>query len=511
MKLKTIYVSALAASLTMMWGCTKNFEEYNTNPYQPQTLNSAQFFSPMITTGTSTQENDSQHIEQMIGGPYGGYFTMSNSWGNTNFNTYNASDSWNQVPFNTVQTKFYPNYFKVQEFTQETGHYWAMAQILRVNSFHRITDMYGPIPYTKIAQGETKIPYDSQEQVYMAMFEELDQAIETLTAYVEEFPSLRPLGSNDLVYGGDYSMWLRYANSLKLRLAMRLTNVAPEMAQQKAEQAYMAGVMMDNSHNAYVSLHNVDNPYWKAAASWGDTRTNATITSYMRGYADPRAEKYFTSSSLSETPEFPYLGMRSGMSNLIKGNYSDYTMPNFTNVDEVLMFCAAEVAFLRAEGALRGWNMGGTASELYAEGVELSFDQYGVSGYDGYISNAELTPSDYAGTGVSTSYVISTQITIAWDDTADFETNLERIITQKWIANYTLGLEAWADFRRTGYPEIFPAVNNLSNGVIASGQIPNRLRFPLTEYQGNGANVQAAAALLGGADNEATKLWWAKK
>lgn len=108
-------------------------------------------------------------------------------------------------------------------------------------------------------------------------------------------------------------------------------------------------------------------------------------------------------------------------------------------------------------------------------------------------------------------YTVKTTITIAWDETASFETNLERIITQKWIANFPLGLEAWADYRRTGYPEIFPVVDNLSNGVISTERQQRRLPFPLKEKQGNSENVAAAVTMLGGADTGATDLWWAKK
>ena len=112
---------------------------------------------------------------------------------------------------------------------------------------------------------------------------------------------------------------------------------------------------------------------------------------------------------------------------------------------------AAEGFFLRAEGALRGWNMGGTARAFYEAGIRASFNENGVSGEDAFISNSTLKPTRYVDrTGGNNAVNAPSDITIAWNDEADLETNLERIITQKWIAMYPDGCEGWAEFRRTG-------------------------------------------------------------
>ena len=514
MKKGLIYILLfMAAVSSMAHSCTGNFEKYNINPYQPQKLNPEMFFAQMITTGTSVQENDSQHVEQMLAGVFSGYFSMSNSWGNTNFGTYNASDSWNEQPFVIALSKFYPNYFKVQQFTQEKGHFWAMALILRVNTLHRITDCYGPIPYTKVIMNKINVEYDSQELVYKTMFEDLTKAVITLKAFLDEAPGYRPLEGYDAVYNGDYAKWIRYANSLKLRLALRLTNVDPQLAQQMAEEAVNddGGLLNSNEDNALLTLQNVENPYWKTGTSWNETRINAALMSFMEGYQDPRSSAYFTSSEYGST-EFPYFAMRSGQENVIKSVYEKYSKPNFAKADKVLMFCSAEVAFLRAEGALRGWNMGGTANDFYTKGVELSFSQYAAGSPATYLTNTTLKPAPYAGrSGESQPHSPKSKITIAWENGASFEVNLERIIVQKWIANYTIGFEGWADYRRTGHPEVFPVVNNLSGGIISTQRQQRRLRFPLSEYKGNAANVEDAITLLGGDDTGATDVWWAKK
>lgn len=513
MKKKILNIVLAAAVTPFLCCCTDNFEEYNTNPYEPHSLNPPMLFATMITTGINVQQNDNQMIDQMVAGPFSGYLTMANSWGGSNFNTFNQTESWNQIPFNTPFEKFYSNYFKLETATGGKGHYWAMAKLLRVNTMLRVTDCYGPIPYSQVANGKTAVAYDSQEDVYKHMFEDLDYVIQMLGEFVDEVGGLKPLEGYDPVYNGDYNKWMRFANSLKLRLAVRISNVSPELARTKAEEAVKStrGLIDTNDNNAYVGVGAEPNPLWLVASSWGEIRINATIASYMKGYSDPRSAVYFTTSKLGG--DSPYMGMRSGLEGVKPATYSGYSMPNYEQKDDMLMFCAAETAFLRAEGALRGWDMGGSARDFYEQGVKLSFDQRKVSGADEYLANAVAVPEPFIDpvNPAKCNYTPKTKITIAWNESASTEEKLERIITQKWIANFPLGFEGWADYRRTGYPEVFPSVSNLSNGVIDTNRQLRRLPFPLSEKQGNSANVSAAVSMLGGPDTGATDLWWAKK
>lgn len=512
MKKKILNIALATAITPFLCCCTGNYEDYNTNSYEPHKLDPPALFAQMITVGINVQQNDNQMFDQMVGGPFGGYLTMSNSWGGANFNTYNQTDAWNQSGFNTTFNKFYPNYFQLEKATEKKGHFWAMAKLLRVNAMHRIADSYGPIPYGQISAGKTSVAYDKPEVLYRNMFEDLDYAILTLKEFVSS-TSLKPLAGYDDVYNGDYRMWIRFANSLKLRLAMRLSNVAPDLAKEMAEAAVKddGGLIETNDQNANVGVGAEPNPFYLVGFNWGEIRVNATITSYMNGYSDPRRASYFTTSSLDK--EVPYVGMRSGLANVLPATYADYSKPNYEQKSPMVMFCAAEVAFLRAEGALRGWDMGGTAKSFYEQGVKLSFDQRGTGGADDYLKDATSTPKPFVDAlgNSKCNYNPTTQITIAWEDAATTEVKLERIITQKWIANFPLGFEGWADFRRTGYPEIFPAVDNLSGGIIDTQRQARRLPFPLTEKQGNSANVAEAVTMLGGADTGATDLWWAKK
>lgn len=179
-----------------------------------------------------------------------------------------------------------------------------------------------------------------------------------------------------------------------------------------------------------------------------------------------------------------------------------------------MVFCAAETAFLRAEGILRGWKVGDKkAKEYYETGIRLSMEQYSVSG-DEYLAIDKAPTVSHASDNVQRAAAsISNTVSVKWDDSDNSLTgkNFQRIITQKWIANYPLGLEAWAEYRRTGYPELYPCIDNLSTHGVSSTRGMRRLSFPYTERQNNTANYEQGVAELGGADNEATDLKWAKK
>ena len=248
-----------------------------------------------------------------------------------------------------------------------------------------------------------------------------------------------------------------------------------------------------------------------AAVSWGDLRVNANIVDYMNGYGDPRMSKYFNHSTFTgHTQE--YVGMRSGEDGFAKSDVAGYSIPAITGTSKLLVFCAAETAFLRAEGKQKNWSVGNkSAKEYYEEGIKLSMEQYGTTMPDNYLTNTEKPTVSHNNDPRGHAYTISNTVAVAWNDNNE-EENLQRIITQKWIANYPLGLEAWAEYRRTGYPELYPCIDNLSPSGVDSKRGMRRLRFPYTEVQNNHSNYQQGVSYLknGGPDNEATDLSWGK-
>ncbi len=188
-------------------------------------------------------------------------------------------------------------------------------------------------------------------------------------------------------------------------------------------------------------------------------------------------------------------------------------MTNFDETSKLPVFVAAESKFLLAEAVLRGW-ISGDAKTFYEEGISLSMEQWGVgSGAAAYIADANSVPASHTADPAGfPDYPRQTKVKIAWDASAGFEGNLEQVITQKWIANYPMGIEAWSEWRRTGYPELAPVIDNQSGGVISdNSRGMRRLRYSFNEKSLNKENYPGALQLLGGPDTEATDLFWAKK
>ncbi len=470
-------------------------------------------------TVVSTDVNTAQFRDVLLAGTVGGYYAQTKQSRTHTCAPYNPTDDWTNVFMRSreIIPTLYSNLRQLKKVTDDPI-VLAIADVMKVMAMHRVTDTYGPIPYSKIGEnGQIQVAYDSQEEVYDAFFAELDHAIEVLTAHRNEAISAKA----DYIYGGNPERWCRLANSLKLRLAMRIVYAAPDKARRMAEEAVKSevGVISTNADNAQLTSFGADgNPIWVAvnynnegSTTGGDTHVAADIASYMAGYEDPRCEKYFI---LSEWEGEPYVGIRRGIVIPQTTVGFKYSGVNVGISSPVVWMNAAEVAFLKAEAkAVFGFDMGaGSAEEFYNEGIRLSFEQWGVSGAETYLADAVRVPKLYTDPAGTNSYAetLSTA-TIAWDETASPEQKQERIIIQKWIANWGLGNEAWADYRRTGYPHLIPATadGNKSLGVVDSELGARRMSYPSDEYTTNNENVNyAVATLLGGADNMATRLWW---
>lgn len=502
---KIIKVLASCAILGVIGGCTKNFEKYNTDPYAIKSSDPSILIPTMIESLMYVQQNDSQMIDQMVGS-LGGYYTLSNRWGGQNFDTFNASDSWNAIPYETMFLDIYANYFEIEKFTGASGHYYAMANLLRAAAMMRVADMYGPIPYRQVTDGQMYVAYDSNEDVYKSIIEDLNSAASVLAGYASAYPDKKPLAAQDPVFAGDYAKWAKLANSYIMRAAMRSGNQEAFVAAYESPFGFIAV----NADNAMMDPAAQPNPYQLASASWGDLRSGASIVDYMNGYNDPRRYQYFTKATGGK-----FVGMRSGKGSFEKSAVQGYSMPNFAATDKLPVFVAAESQFLLAEAVLKGW-ISGSAQDFYKQGIKLSMDQWGCDEYDyeDYVNDESSVPASYSNDSIANfpSYSRNTKVTIAWAESATQEQKLEKIITQKWIANYPMGIEAWTEYRRTGYPELAPVIDNLSNGVITdNARGLRRLRYSFNEKTLNKENYPAAVSLLGGKDDESVDLFWAKK
>lgn len=518
--IRTVVILSFATLFAI--SCTGDFERLNlhpTNPTEDDLTGSeilGSLFSSLIATMHYAQENRNQMVDQMIGNQYGGYMATTNNWQGTNFGTFNPSNDWVDYPFKTIMVDFNSNFIKVKNVTDSKGYIFGWASILRVATMLRVTDMYGPIPYSKIGLvSSDAIEYDNVQDLYHTMISDLDNGISALQSFMAENPSENPMAEYDVVYNGDFNQWMKFANSLKLRMAVRIALVDTEYAKQAMSEAIAGGVIEANADNAFIPTQ--DNPYYKSSHSWGDLAVSATLSAHMNGYNDPRRPVYMTLCTFGST----YRGVCMGIENIRKNIYSNigyYSKPAFTPDSPLLVYCAAETAFLKAEAALRGWIAGGddTAKAHYENGVNLSMDQHGVDIGD-YLDGT-TPPITHKDIFSQKTFTVTTPITVSWDDSdTNQNTKLEKIITQKWLANYPLGFESWCDHRRTGFPQFFPAMHNLSSsGFIGSiintpTRMVRRLPFPQSQYQGNNENVQKAIQMLGGDDAAYTDLWWAKK
>jgi len=292
-------------------------------------------------------------------------------------------------------------------------------------------------------------------------------------------------------------------------LAIRISEVDPERAQAEAEKAIADpfGVLEDNADNFYVkSDAGLSHPLNTINNAWNDIRMNANMESILKGYNDPRMEKYFQPAT-GEGYAGDYKGIREGIEIQSKDEYVNFS--KLTNFGDVQLMTCAEVYFLRAEGALRGWDMGGSVQELYEMGVKKSFEQHGCAGVDDYLADDASKPVDYEDPVHPGNSIAAVETaTIKWNDADDYETKLNKIITQKWIAVYPDGQEAWSEFRRTGYPKQFPLIVNNSGGTIPDGTFIKRVNFVEPEYQTNPKGVEEALKCLKGPDTGGTPLWW---
>lgn len=517
---KCAKISAFVVVASMIASCTGKFEEYNTNPYGPtqedmigDNASTGSLIRSMIPALAQGQQNNSQMLDQMIGSEFGGQITCIATWGNGgNYYTYNPRIGWYGNMFDTTMPQIYTGFFQIRKLSEGRGLAYQWAQILRVAASMRISDCYGAIPYSQITGSAFTTAYDSMEDLYKNMFNDLDAAIMAFETAVLAGDDMSSLKEYDLVFDGDFRKWVKFANTLKLRMAIRISNAAPELAKQKAEEAVadVIGVMTDASDAAYSSYNDGMNPYYRVAYAWNEIRVSANITSYLGGYNDPRLSVYVDNASLDGGG---YVGVRNGIyqSPATQASYSEFSRLKLKESDKLLIMSASEAYFLRAEGALKNWNMNGNAKEFYEKGVTVSMEERGVS-VGNYLSDSYSTPADYVDpTDSGKNRAAVSKITPAYDESAGNAANLERILVQKWIANFPNGWETWADIRRTGYPKHFPIVNNLNTDGVTIERGMRRLPYPQSEYNTNRANVEAAVSMLGGADNSATDLWWAKK
>ncbi|MCY4780653.1 SusD/RagB family nutrient-binding outer membrane lipoprotein [Sphingobacterium sp. UT-1RO-CII-1] len=497
-----------------LFSCTKNFEDYNEDPNRLTVVGARErpFMFAKAQSSASMNRSFYQTVQNLGADLYSQYFALTT----TSFRTdrYALTPDWQRRFWTVVYVDTAPQLLSILESVDEDSGEAALANIMWVYAFHRLADHFGPIPYFDAAKADGVIAYDPLDEIYDDFFKRLTKAVEHLKALPQ---GTKIYEGYDLMYNGDVQNWIVFANSLRLRLALRISKVNSDKAKVEAEAAVASGVMLNNNQNASVAkaLSGNDTNGLSQVAVWNEFAMSSTIASYLKGYDDPRLSIYFQPSIATSS----FNSVRNGLSSSDLGDIRNQAVSN-SNVGKywvshngqvfvgeltarLHVMAASESYFLRAEGALNGWNMGGTAQLLYESGIKMSMEQWGVQETEAldYIQSS-LTPTQPD--DFHNSPAVS-NIGVAWSSTISEQR--EQVGVQKWIAIFPNGMEAWAEFRRSGYPKMYDLLVS-ENPDLPVGTFIKRLPYPLTEETNNLEELTKGRALLGGEDNAATRLWW---
>ncbi|MFV0323816.1 MAG: SusD/RagB family nutrient-binding outer membrane lipoprotein [Bacteroides xylanisolvens] len=472
--------------------------------------------------------NQYQTDYHLSGDCWSGYFGQNNSdaWGaGSNNTTYYLIDGWVTGTYTRSYTNALNSWKKLKASSEKnnTPEIFALAQILKISAWHKALECFGPIPYSHAADASLNIPFDSEENVYTAIFAELTDAIDVLTKKAEV--GVTVMADFDAVYAGDATKWVKYANSLMLRLAMHIRYANADMAKKYASQAvaHTIGVMTDKEDEAQMSVgagitfrNNIDG----LANQYDESRMGSSMFSYLVGYEDPRLSAYFKPVDAKSTLGYlaydgkKYQAVPAGHTFAKNDVYMLFSKPNIESNTPTYWMRASEVYFLRAEAALIWPEVFGSADALYKQGLGMSFQENGVTvSVDSYLASGKKPIGHTFGGTYGCDFSAPSATTASFTGTQ--EQKLEKIIIQKWIALFPNGQEAWTEWRRTGYPKLNPIMVNKGStqGVSDPAKGIRRMIYPTSFYKtGEGKEVyEAALGLLNkgkGGDKSSTHLWW---
>lgn len=394
---------------------------------------------------------------------------------NYDIGTRAISDRWWRGMYKSVLVNFEAaKNFILEDLTDpdQKKNELAMLDIMEVYTWSVLVNTYGDIPYTEALDPSNLFPkYDDAKTVFNDLLGRLDTSIAALN------PSAPSFGNADLIYGGDVAKWIKFANSLKLRMGITLADSDPAKAKSVVEAA-APGAFDSNSDNAvftYYSATPNTNPVWVNLVQSGrnDYVPANTIVDLMNDRNDPRRPIYFT------TIDGKYVGGENGTGNAFStlSHPGDLVeQPDFPYT----LISYAEVEFILAEAVERGYNVGGTAAGHYTEAVTASLSSWGVSAGDiaAYLAQPSVNYATAAGT------------------------YKQKIGIQKYLALYMDGFDAWTEQRRLDYPALVAP-------ATAQSGYPVRYTYPVNEQNLNSASWTAASTAIGG-DQVETKLFWDK-
>lgn len=504
--MKTRYRKQVLALLLLMAGgissCDDGFKELNTSVDFVSTP-TLDFVLPYVEL---TMVDKNYYTQTYYAAAYAGMVNTNKDFpGITAYKPTEMSEHWVWSYKNPI--KNISDFIERCQDDPGMVNYLSIGRILRVYLFHSVTDCYGDIPYFEAikgySEGITKPKYDPQQAIYEDMFKELAEA----TAAFNPTKGL-PLTS-DIVYKGDIAKWKKFANSLMLRLALRISKADPDNAKKYIDQAIAGGLMTSIDDNfvvkyttqlsgtgttsngtahtwissSYITTYRLAAPFVDALKNTNDPRTpvyamrtKLPLTSYQEGSHDPAKQR--------GRDQFAQTTPRDSASVANIKTFGRYSAP-------FIHLSYAQVQFQLAECVVRGLIDTGDAQTYYENGVRAAMSELAIFGDDGWNPGGKISAAQMDAYLAANPY--------------DPANALEQINTQYWIETFPNYYEAWANMRRSGYPDTYSGLD-LSLSSNLGAQLPRRLYYPRDEYASN-PNINEAVARTG-ADLTSTRVWW---
>lgn len=473
----------LSFSLVFAQSCTEDFEKINTDPNNPIAISPALLLPYAIQTSVDRYWGHSTRYERLnIDGAMCWIQHLSrNIYINVEGDSYEIPLTISTATWNNIYNESLVNFESVLRLSALDGpfpnsNYTGVALTMKAFSFAFLTDVFGPIPYSQALKGTAAVPinspeYDGMEVIYAGLLEELKIANEKL---VVGGPSI----SGDILFKGDILQWKKFANSLRLRLANHQAAKKPTES-----RVIMREILADpatypvfTGNNDFAQLLHLDvigsrNKMFDVFSTRSDWNMSRTLIDKLVALQDDRIKVF-----AQPIDDGTYAGLPNGLTDAAAGdfNVSRIGTKFLSPTAPSILMTYSELLFIQAEAALDGDIIGDPVMLLEAA-IKASFEQHGL-----------VFPSDY----------------MRRIGTVDKET----IMTQKWIALFGQGVEAWTEYRRTGFPIMPPAH---PNAVFSNdGILPTRIEYPTAEYSLNRDNLEEGLRKLGGDDNMRSPLWW---
>jgi hypothetical protein len=530
MKSRYSYLFLLVMAFSMgLTSCKKDLADMNVDPNNPQVVDPEYLLNTSILNTMNLYGGDMRrrvlsHYSNYVsvgGGQFERYWFFTSSNGDYWRNAYvNCIQPVHQIQLNFSDKSSYRNRV-------------AIAKILECYIYSNMVATWGSIPRSKALSGEPDIPYDKEEDIYYSLMDDLKTAAAAINLNGDTYKT-----TSDAIFGGSLLKWKKFANTLRLRLALRISNPAPNGNPAKAQQV-VAEVLADEA-NTIANLGETARSVWgTASTTWSffyqynvfNAASNAaslnviseSLLQYMLPYNDPRVKVYAKPATQGPNvgkywgqPKTTSLPKGVSMPNNPHSNRAqlDYSQVGdyFAKPDAEYVFLSYEEAcFLKAEAAFKGWGGSKTAESYYNEGVTASMTKYGTAQAE--ITTYLATPGVKWNTAVDTTGVSSQYTDYLGITTSAILTPnpFRQIVMQEWLAGFYNAFDAWTLQRRTQALEFPPHFNpdGSEGGTVGYAYIPQRIVYPDVEYQVNRAALEQALSWLNGPDAMKTRLWFA--